>query len=58
MLSAIADMSQRLHKNFGFKAAGGVAKLHKPCSYVKLTQLIYGADKITPECLRIGASSL
>ncbi|WP_108124964.1 deoxyribose-phosphate aldolase [Saccharospirillum mangrovi] len=54
MLNAIADSG----KDVGFKAAGGIRTTAEAAQYLALAERIFGADWITPEHFRFGASSL
>lgn len=42
----------------GFKASGGVRSLEQAVAYVRLAERIMGAEWVTPERFRIGASGL
>lgn len=44
--------------NCGFKAAGGIKTVEEAVQYMELAEQIMGADWVTPEHFRIGASSL
>lgn len=54
MLAAIKDNGGLC----GFKASGGIRTLDQAVAYVRLAERIMGADWVTPERFRIGASSL
>jgi deoxyribose-phosphate aldolase len=54
MLSAIKD-SQTMT---GFKASGGIRTQQQASSYLKLAELIVGADWINPRTFRLGTSTL
>jgi len=54
MLKAIAETD----KNVGFKAAGGIRTTEDASRYLAITENILGADWITPETFRFGASGL
>tara|TARA_B100000700_G_scaffold328486_1_gene446483 strand:+ start:876 stop:1604 length:729 start_codon:yes stop_codon:yes gene_type:complete len=42
----------------GFKAAGGIRTLDDACAYFDLAERLLGADYLSPNCFRLGASSL
>jgi len=54
MLTAIAETN----RDCGFKAAGGIRTLEQAVAYVRLAERILGADWVTPDRFRIGASGL
>lgn len=54
MLKTIKDSD----KAVGFKAAGGVRSVADATAYLQLTENIMGADWISPETFRFGASGL
>ncbi len=54
MLGAIKDTGGLC----GFKVSGGVRSLDQAVAYIRLAERIMGADWVTPERFRIGASSL
>ncbi|MHA7880040.1 MAG: deoxyribose-phosphate aldolase [Saccharospirillum sp.] len=54
MLQAI----QASGKDVGFKAAGGIRTAAEATQYLELAERVMGADWITPEHFRFGASSL
>lgn len=54
MLQAIKDSG----KDVGFKAAGGIRTAAEAAEYLALAEQLFGADWLTPEHFRFGASSL
>ena len=54
ILEAIAMSGERV----GFKASGGIRTLADARSYLELAARVMGADWITPDTFRFGASSL
>jgi deoxyribose-phosphate aldolase len=58
MLEAIRDFQQRTGRMVGFKAAGGVRTAKQAIQYLVVVAETLGPDWLTPEWLRIGASSL
>lgn len=46
------------HQKIGFKAAGGIRTIAQASQYLALTEKICGAEWLSPELLRLGASSL
>lgn len=54
MLTAIKESGKKV----GFKAAGGVRTAEEAAEYIALARRIMGADWVTPENFRFGASSL
>ena len=54
MLAAIADDGRRA----GLKVSGGVGSIADVQVYLALAAAVYGADQLTPQTLRFGASSL
>jgi deoxyribose-phosphate aldolase len=58
MLEAIRDFHQRTGQKVGFKAAGGVRTAKQAIQYLVVAAETLGPDWLTPEWLRIGASSL
>jgi len=58
MLEAIRDYAERTGRIVGFKAAGGVSTSKAALHRLVLVKEILGDDWLTPELLRIGASSL
>jgi deoxyribose-phosphate aldolase len=57
MLGAIAA-SPAARNRVGFKAAGGIRTVAEASAYLALTQELLGAQALTPQRFRIGASSL
>ena len=57
MLGTIAA-SPAARKRVGFKAAGGIRSVAEAAAYLALTQELLGETALTPQRLRIGASSL
>ncbi|PKO59931.1 MAG: deoxyribose-phosphate aldolase [Betaproteobacteria bacterium HGW-Betaproteobacteria-18] len=57
MLGAIAASPAARHQ-VGFKAAGGIRTVAEAAAYLALTQELLGAQALTPQRFRIGASSL
>lgn len=57
MLGAIAA-SPAARNRVGFKAAGGIRTVAEAAAYLALTQELLGAQALTPQRFRIGASSL
>ncbi|MDT8992314.1 deoxyribose-phosphate aldolase [Curvibacter sp. APW13] len=57
LLTAIAD-DPALRKVTGFKPSGGIRTVADAASYLWLTQEILGAEALTPQRFRIGASSV
>jgi deoxyribose-phosphate aldolase len=58
MLEAIRDYAERTGRSVGFKAAGGVSTSKAALHRLVLVKEILGDEWLTPELLRIGASSL
>jgi deoxyribose-phosphate aldolase len=58
MLEAIRDFHQRTGQMVGFKPAGGVRTAKQAIQYLVVVAETLGPDWLTPEWLRIGASSL
>jgi deoxyribose-phosphate aldolase len=58
MLEAIRDFHQRTGQMVGFKAAGGIRTAKQAIQYLVVAAETLGPDWLTPEWLRIGASSL
>jgi deoxyribose-phosphate aldolase len=58
MLEAIRDFHARTGQMVGFKAAGGVRTAKQSIQYLVLVNETLGQDWLTPQWLRIGASSL
>ena len=57
MLATIAA-SPAARQRVGFKAAGGIRTVAEAAAYLALTQELLGAQALTPQRFRIGASSL
>ncbi|OIP16231.1 MAG: deoxyribose-phosphate aldolase [Comamonadaceae bacterium CG_4_9_14_3_um_filter_60_33] len=57
MLGAIAA-SPSANNRVGFKAAGGIRTVAEAAAYIGLAQELLGAQALTPQRFRIGASSL
>jgi len=58
MCTAIRDYYAKTGKKVGFKAAGGVRTAEEAAYYYTIVEEILGAEWLTPELFRIGASSL
>jgi deoxyribose-phosphate aldolase len=58
MLETIRDFHQRTGRMVGFKPAGGVRTARQAIQHLVLVNETLGQDWLTPEWLRIGASSL
>jgi deoxyribose-phosphate aldolase len=58
MLEAIRDYAERTGRMIGFKAAGGVSSSKAALHRLVLVKETLGDDWLTPDRLRIGASSL
>jgi deoxyribose-phosphate aldolase len=58
MLEAIRDFHQRTGQMVGFKPAGGVRTAKQAIQYLVLVNETLGQEWLTPQWLRIGASSL
>src|ERR687887_2328616 len=58
MLEAIRGFHQRTGQMVGFKAAGGIRTAKQAIQYLVVAAETVGPDWLTPEWLRIGASSL
>jgi deoxyribose-phosphate aldolase len=58
MLEAIRDYSQRTGRQVGFKAAGGVSTSKAALHRLVLVKETLGDEWLTPDLLRIGASSV
>ncbi len=58
MLEAVRDFHQRTGQMVGFKPAGGVRTARQAIQYLVVVAETLGPDWLTPEWLRIGASSL
>ncbi|HEX6489413.1 MAG TPA: deoxyribose-phosphate aldolase [Candidatus Dormibacteraeota bacterium] len=58
MLEAIRDWHHETGRAIGFKAAGGIRTAKQAIAYLVLTAETLGPDWLTPDRLRLGASSL
>jgi len=58
MLDAIAAFAAATGRRVGFKAAGGIRSPRAALSYLVATREVLGADCLTPDRVRLGASSL
>lgn len=58
MLLVIKHASAQLKRPLGIKIAGGVREIRQAVSYLALAERIMGANWVTPETFRIGASQL
>lgn len=58
MLEAIRDFYYETDKKIGMKPAGGIRKAKQALQYLVLVKETLGADWLTPEYFRFGASSL
>ena len=58
MLEAIRDFHRETGRRVGFKAAGGIRTAKQAIGYLVLTSETLGAAWLTPDLLRLGASSL
>ena len=58
MCQAIRDYYEKTGKKIGFKAAGGVRTAEDAALYYTIVEEILGAEWLTPELFRIGASSV
>jgi deoxyribose-phosphate aldolase len=58
MLEAIRDYAHRTGRTIGFKAAGGVSTSKAALHRLVLVKETLGDEWLTPEWLRIGASSV
>ena len=57
MCLAIRDYYERTGRKVGFKAAGGVRTAEEAALYYTIVEEILGADWLTTDLFRIGASS-
>lgn len=55
---AILTTIKQVNPNTGFKVSGGVATIEQARTYINLAKRLLGADYITPNHFRIGASRL
>jgi len=58
MLQAIADFHKRTGKKIGMKPAGGIRTAKQAIHYLCMVNETLGADWLTPEMFRFGASAL
>jgi deoxyribose-phosphate aldolase len=58
MMEAIRDFERETGRAVGFKAAGGIRTAKQAVAYLVLLWETLGADWMTPERFRLGASSL
>ena len=58
MQEAIRDFVRETGRSVGFKAAGGIRTAKQAIAMLVVTYETLGADWMTPERLRLGASSL
>lgn len=58
MLEAIRDFYYKTDRMIGMKPAGGISKAKQAIQYLILVKETLGADWLTPEYFRFGASSL
>jgi deoxyribose-phosphate aldolase len=58
MLEAIRDVHEETGRMVGFKPAGGVRAAKQAVQHLVLVHETLGADWLTPDLYRIGASSL
>lgn len=58
MLEAIRDFYYKTGRRVGMKPAGGIRKAKQAIQYLVLVKETLGADWLTPDYLRFGASSL
>jgi deoxyribose-phosphate aldolase len=58
MMEAIRDFERETGRAVGFKAAGGIRTAKQAISYLVLTYETLGPEWMTPERLRLGASTL
>lgn len=58
MCQAVKDYYEQTGRKVGLKAAGGIRSLADALPYPSLVRAILGKEWLTPELLRIGASSL
>ncbi len=58
MMEAIRDFMRETGRPVGFKAAGGIRTSKQAIAYLVVTYETLGADWMTPERLRLGASTL
>src|SRR6478672_3614738 len=58
MMEAIRDFMRETGRPVGFKAAGGIRTAKQAIAYLVVTYETLGPDWMTPELLRLGASTL
>lgn len=58
MCLAIRQFAEKTGRKVGFKAAGGISTAESAALYYSIVEEILGEEWLTPECFRIGASSL
>jgi deoxyribose-phosphate aldolase len=58
MMEAIRDFMRETGRSVGFKAAGGIRSSKQAIAYLVVTYETLGPDWMTPERLRLGASTL
>jgi len=58
MMEAIRDFVRETGRPVGFKAAGGIRTSKQAIAYLVITYETLGADWMTPDRLRLGASTL
>lgn len=58
MLKTIQRLSEETQRSYGFKASGGVRTFVQAQEYINLAEKIMGADWVSADTLRIGASQL
>jgi deoxyribose-phosphate aldolase len=58
MLDAVRDLRERTGRQVGVKVAGGIRTAGLALRYLALVELVIGADWLTPERFRFGASRL
>ena len=58
MMEAIRDFMRETGRPVGFKAAGGIRASKQAIAYLVVTYETLGADWMTPERFRLGASTL
>jgi deoxyribose-phosphate aldolase len=58
MLEAVRDVYEETGRRVGFKAAGGIRQAKQAIQHLVLVHETLGADWLTPDLYRLGASSL
>jgi deoxyribose-phosphate aldolase len=58
MLEAVRDVHEETGRRVGFKAAGGIRQAKQAVQHLVLVHETLGADWLTPDLYRLGASSL